>query len=74
MGLVIENSPYLSDRKLKSYVIDNHNGTFSVRILRFLREGVDSVEIYNPNDCKYENIEDSDEELKNSIDQMVKLL
>lgn len=57
LGLVIENSAYPSVKKLKSYVIDNYNGTFSVRILRSLREGIDSAEIYNPNNCKYENIE-----------------
>lgn len=65
LELFIENSVYQSVKKLKPYVIDNHNGTFSVRILRSLREGIDSVEIYNPNDCKYENIEDGDEAIKN---------
>lgn len=65
LGLFIENSVYDSVKKLKPYVINNHNGTFSIRILRLLREGIDSVEIYNPNDCKYENIEDSDEAIKN---------
>ena len=67
LELFIENSVYYSVKKLKPYVIDNHNGTFSVRILRSLREGIDSVEIYNPNDCKYENIEDGDEAIKNFL-------
>ena len=65
LELFIENSVYESVRKLKPYVIDNHNGTFSVRILRSLREGIDSVDIYNPNYCKYENIEDGNEAIKN---------
>lgn len=65
LELFIKNSVCLSVQKLKPYAIDNHNGTFSVRILRSLREGIDSIEIYNPNDCKYENIEDGDEAIKN---------
>lgn len=65
LELFIKNSVCPSVQKLKPYVIDNHNGTFSVRILRSLREGIDSIEIYNPNDCKYENIEDGDEAIKN---------
>lgn len=65
LELFIKNSVCPSVQKLKPYAIDNHNGTFSVRILRSLREGIDSIEIYNPNDCKYENIEDGDEAIKN---------
>lgn len=65
LELFIENSVYESVRKLKPYIIDNRDGTFSVRVLRSLREVIDSVEIYNPNDCKYENIEDGDEAIKN---------
>ncbi len=65
LELFIEKSVYESVRKLKPYIIDNRDGTFSIRILRSSREGIDSVEIYNPNDCKYENIEDSDEATKN---------
>lgn len=65
LELFIKKSVCPSVQKLKPYAIDNHNGTFSVRILRSLREGIDSIEIYNPNDCKYENIEDGDEAIKN---------
>lgn len=60
----IENTDDSNVKKYKSAIIDNSDGTFSLKIIRSSEEDVKKIKVYIPDDDEYKNLAGFDKAIK----------
>ena len=60
----IENTDDSNVKKYKSAIIDNDNGTFSLKITRSSEEDIKKIKVYIPDDDEYKNLTGFDKAIK----------
>lgn len=60
----IENTDDSNIKKYKSAIIDNDNGTFSLKIIRSSEEDIKKIKVYIPDDDEYKNLTEFDKAIK----------